>query len=703
MVQVINTNFNALKVQNSLNKKSNLLSQTLERLSTGLRINSAKNDPAGLGIAIKFASQISAFSQVQRNANDAISLSQIAEGALAEATSILQRGRDLAVQAANGSNSATDRQTLQTQVNQLKSEFSNIVSSTTYNGMNLLNGDLSSINFQTGANAEQNIALSLKDKNISQLGANQIKTDNQYGLEAATTQAGTSRFATTLGTPSITGPNAAARSYTITDSANNNETITTTANATAQTIIGELEAATNISEVSGYYEFDLDVSALAFATTDEIAFTNGELSLASATYADSNALTSALDAVAGFNAQLSGDTITIYSDKSTNAALDDFTITITNNGANSSVSTGGVSAIDGSPLTIGANLELTVSDGTTVALDGIEQKIFADANTLAAANNLSAQTITINGTSGPLALAIASGASAKTIATSINATTENTGVSAQATTQLQISNLSNDGSVAFALTADNTSAVNISASITTTDFTNLMDAINDVSGTTGVVAKLDGADNILKLTNAAGSDIGIENFTHSASGASEQEVESIDVLGNSDSNLNGVTARLYTGGATTLDSTVVGGQLSLVAPQAFSMSSNINGSDPIAGGLFAASANSAINSSLSSVRDIDILTATSAQDAISVFDQAISQISSTRAEFGAMQNRFESVASRASLTQSNLTQAKSNIVDANFALETGELVKNQILMQAAVAMLTQANSLPESLLSLLRD
>lgn len=157
MPQVINTNIMSLNSQRNLNSSQSALQTSLQRLSSGLRINSAKDDAAGLAISERFTSQIRGLDQAIRNANDGISLAQTAEGALSESGNILQRIRELSVQSANATNSASDRQALQAEVSQLVSELDRIASSTEFNGQKLLDGTFGTAIFQVGANANQTI------------------------------------------------------------------------------------------------------------------------------------------------------------------------------------------------------------------------------------------------------------------------------------------------------------------------------------------------------------------------------------------------------------------------------------------------------------------------------------------------------------------------------------------------------------------
>ncbi len=170
----INTNVASLSAQNQLGKSQSLSDQALERLSSGLRINSAKDDAAGLAISTRFESQISGLNVAQRNANDGISLAQTAEGALEETTNILQRIRELSVQSANSSNNSSDRQALQDEVNQLVSELDRVATTTNFNGQNLLDGTFGTAKFQVGANANETITASTANLRTNNYGNNQV-------------------------------------------------------------------------------------------------------------------------------------------------------------------------------------------------------------------------------------------------------------------------------------------------------------------------------------------------------------------------------------------------------------------------------------------------------------------------------------------------------------------------------------------------
>ena len=233
MALTINTNVASLNAQRNLGKSQSALNKSMQRLSSGLRINSAKDDAAGLAISDRMTSQIRGLNQASRNANDGISLAQTAEGALQESTNILQRMRELAVQSANDTNTSSDRASLQAEVSQLQSELDRIADTTTFNGKNLLDGSMNGAKFQVGANANQVISFSIASAQGSDLGTNRITSDGaamQTAIAAnatpPTANGGTATQVTLAGTYNGTGFD--------TD-------VTITANATA----AEIESAVN--------------------------------------------------------------------------------------------------------------------------------------------------------------------------------------------------------------------------------------------------------------------------------------------------------------------------------------------------------------------------------------------------------------------------------------------------------------------------
>ena len=186
MAQTINTNIMSLNAQRNLTKSQSALVTSMERLSSGLRINSAKDDAAGLAISERFTAQIRGLNVAVRNANDGVSLAQTAEGALGSVTENLQRIRELAVQSANATNSASDRDALQAEVDQLIAEIDRVATQTKFNGVALLDGSFSAQDFQVGANSGDTITLArITDAKTATLGVDAVDVSSAAGAGTA--------------------------------------------------------------------------------------------------------------------------------------------------------------------------------------------------------------------------------------------------------------------------------------------------------------------------------------------------------------------------------------------------------------------------------------------------------------------------------------------------------------------------------------
>ncbi|MEG3641179.1 flagellin N-terminal helical domain-containing protein [Magnetococcus sp. PR-3] len=181
----VNTNVASLNAQRKLTQSSNDLSTTFARLSSGLRINSAKDDAAGLAITNRMTAQIRGLNQAVRNANDGISVAQVAEGALDETTNALQRIRELAVQSANAIYNTSDRLNLDKEVDQMLAEIQRISGDTEFNKLNVLDGTYTAQNFQVGAFSSQTITMSINGAQMSHLGITALTISTQAGAEAA--------------------------------------------------------------------------------------------------------------------------------------------------------------------------------------------------------------------------------------------------------------------------------------------------------------------------------------------------------------------------------------------------------------------------------------------------------------------------------------------------------------------------------------
>ena len=263
MASTINTNVNSLTAQRNLTGSQMSLSTSMQRLSSGLRINSAKDDAAGLAISERFSSQIRGLNQASRNANDGISLAQTAEGALSSSSNILQRVRELSVQSANATNSASDRKAINAEANQLIAELDRIATTTQFNGKNLLDGTASTSVFQVGANANQTITTTTGNFRTNTYGA-QISQSTSIAAAATATSV--------AGAVVINGQKSATVTLTATDTAAtaaaaiNGQSDLTGVSATARNI-SELKFTTTTGTVA------LDVKGANTDTAVSISFT----------------------------------------------------------------------------------------------------------------------------------------------------------------------------------------------------------------------------------------------------------------------------------------------------------------------------------------------------------------------------------------------------------------------------------------------
>ncbi len=261
MAATINTNVASLTAQRNLGMSQSSLNTSIQRLSSGLRINSAKDDAAGLAISERFTSQIRGLNQAVRNANDGISLAQTAEGALASSGNILQRVRELAVQSANATNSASDRQALNAEVNQLTSEMDRIAKTTDFNGRKLLDGSFTSAAFQVGANANQTITATSSNFSTSAYG------NYRVGGTAATTTGGAGDL--TLGSTAgavvaqgKVGSSAITGSTLDINGAYGSQQITYAAGASAKDVAGLVNAQTEKTGVSATARTEIGLGGL---------------------------------------------------------------------------------------------------------------------------------------------------------------------------------------------------------------------------------------------------------------------------------------------------------------------------------------------------------------------------------------------------------------------------------------------------------
>ncbi|HTN67761.1 MAG TPA: flagellin, partial [Burkholderiaceae bacterium] len=309
-------------------------------------------------------------------------------------------------------------------------------------------------------------------------------------------------------------------------------------------------------------------------------------------------------------------------------------------------------------------------------------------------NGVAGSSLTIQGNGASSgAITLAANASGKTIADQINAASGNTGVTATALTTATLETFT-AGTVKLTLQgapkSDGTTAnpVTVSATLATAnDLGALTKAINDQTGTTGITAVADLTKGTISLTQTQGYDIGVTNVA-GATG--------VKMTGAAAADGGTGTAVTLTANATATDSAVVGAKITLNSSSAFTAAGDVSVQKA-----------ASMSSTLKSVASIDITATTNgvpsgANNALQIIDSALANISSSRASLGAVQNRFTTTISSLQATSENLSNARSRILDTDFAAETANLTRGQILQQAGTAMLAQANSLPNGVLALLR-
>lgn len=355
----------------------------------------------------------------------------------------------------------------------------------------------------------------------------------------------------------------------------------------------------------------------------------------------------------------------------------------------------------GQQFQVGANANQTIGvsvsgaratdlQNNTVSLKGTAASdmggaIVSTATGTAPGNGIVVQTLTVAGSAGSAALNVAAGSSAATVATLVNANTASTGVKATASTSATLT-IATAGTISFTLNGGGT-ATTISASVGTGgNMQNVAAAVNAVSGKTGVTATTNAAGTSLIFSQAAGNDLTLTGYTHSAAGTASLT-----------GGITGQTVTLTQLVAT--DSARVTGTVSMFSDAGFTAASSVANAN---GSVLGVAANTTVAATAANVSTIDITSIANANTAIGIVDAALSQVNKMRADMGAVQNRFLATINNLQTASENLSAARSRIQDADFAAETATMTRNQILQQAGTAMLAQANALPNTVLTLLK-
>lgn len=380
MAQTINTNLNTLTAQRNLTTSQASLSTSISRLSSGLRINSAKDDAAGLAIGERFTSQIRGLNQASRNANDGISLAQTGEGALGSSSAILQRVRELAVQSANATNSASDRKAINAEATQLLAELDRIATTTQFNGTNLLDGSSSSSVFQVGANANQTITTTTSNFRTNNYGVQRSSSANVATAGPAT---GTGGDVVLNGVKSVTVTMAATETAKSAAAVINGQTETTGITATARNN-AELKFTVN----TGTILLDVKGSNATAVSVSFTAATNDATGLAGAVSAFNDvssqtgitaALNSTKDGIiltsaAGDNIDLTNNSVTAtgtLAAEDNDTAAFDFAASGALGAAGQAVAIGSVELTSEKSFSVGTSGSPLFTGSTTSTLDAV--------------------------------------------------------------------------------------------------------------------------------------------------------------------------------------------------------------------------------------------------------------------------------------------------------------------------------------------
>jgi flagellin len=560
----INTNQSALNAQRKLTSTSGALSRSFERLSSGLRINGARDDAAGLSISNRFTAQVRGLNQAVRNSNDGISLAQTAEGALGETTNILQRIRELAVQSANDTNNASDRASLQAEVSQLVSELDRIASTTNFNGNKLLDGSFLARDLQVGANVGETLSVSVDAAGTEDL-ARQARYDSQDGT--------TKDLATGV----------VINTSTIRDTVSADDQVSTFLNE--RSAIAKAAAINDSSSASGVRAIVGETEVVGVSAIQAVTLDND-------TYITLNGVE-----ISGF---------AIESADATGALTDAINAESAQTGVVASQSKDGFLKLTAAD---GRNINLSFADDTSI--DAFADKLGFEATTDAAVTDAFSGTMTVSG-------AVSAGS-------------------------LTVGGVEISGADATAVAA----AINASASLSTF----------------GVGASVSGS--VVTITGLAAADVTVvdnsTNVTSTAATSSRNITAIADITLQSEENF-----------------TVTGGAAIGFATD----------------GVFG-------TNSTNSVKNVNIGSREGAIKALDIVDLAIEHVSASRAALGALQNRLESTINNLTTTSENLSASRSRIMDADFAQETAALSRNQIIQQAGVSILAQANQQPQIALALL--
>lgn len=681
----INTNVSSINAQRQMVKAGAEMDKAMTRLSSGMRINSAKDDAAGLAISNRQTSQIRGLDQAVRNANDGVSLIQTAEGALGESTNILQRMRELAVQSSNGIYSDADRSTLDAEVKQLTKELDRIAKATSFNGQNILDGSVKKVELQVGTEAGQTIDLKLQAVDAKTLGMGSLTSDLMGDEITATFD---SQISLTNGDLLINGQSVIKD----TDFVGSTDTVEDLLNKINENVTGVTASMVVELNASGVGTGVVAGSGLTITLTQ----LNGTSSTLVYTVTDTKNLQEFADKVNS----VSGGAISATIDdegKLRLMAKDAQTLAISgagNTGLGDTSDRGRIvlTSDNGDPITIERG-----ATGTLDKLDRLGFREIREAGTLEGAalvnddsgahEALAVGELTINGV-------VIDETDTDTLQgkiDNINKVSDQTGVIAKASSNIT---LDFTGYLAsMAATTDQLSLngvtydLNLSISATNTD---IATAINSFKEESGVTARVTGRNIVLEsdrgaiTINAATSAAGV-SLIGSVSGLQNIQQSMVDSLGafvQSTTTIATSGTLTYQAGARLKLESTNGNPISIeLSNDADAARLGLKETNNLSGGSFG-----------QSISSISIDTAANASKALKVIDNALNTVNDIRSNLGAVNNRLDFTVSNLMNVSENTAAARSRITDADFAAESANLSRSQVLAQASQAMLAQANA-----------
>jgi flagellin len=705
----INTNISALAAQSSLRKTGLAQDTAMERLSTGTRINNAKDDAAGLAITNRMTANIRGMAAAIRNANDGISLTQTAEGSMSVIGDNLQRIRELAVQSANTGNNASDRAALNAEATQLIAEIDRVATNSAFNGIKLLDGSFQNQSLQIGAGNEVNDRISIS---IGSAKANALGLGGGGGVGAKLT-------GVQVGSTALSGGSLAINGFMVT-AASADGVSAAYADTSGIAVANAINAVSSQSGVSAQVsatKTNTVYTGFQAAVHDAGAFTAGSVTIngvdIGAVSAGTDSATQGANVVAAINAKsdLSGVTASHVGGKLTLTAADGRDIVIGGSAADADLLAD--TGLKAGTYTAGSKA------GGAFVLSGAD----ATVNKTTANSTFFINGVAIGGVTANADLAVQNNSAI----TAVNDQTDKTGVKAYINGS-KIAFYSINGSAITFKSSDDTEKAKIThvfgltgdSQITTAGAVvtggNLGALADDAVRINGVNIGAIGAagtaaergSQMSAAINAKSSQTGVTATFSSTSGAvSLTAVDGRNII----TSVNGQAARLtsaMTGLSHSEGSGTAGTRVETVLRSTVSLTSNsssgitigaVTGNATTATGLTAG--NKAAVSSPGS-NTVDISTATGAQSALTVLDKAINTVTDSRASMGAYQNRLTAAIANLETTSMNLQASRSRILDTDYAKETTNLAKTQIITQAATAMLAQANQSAQSVLALLK-